>query len=317
MVQVEAKLSYQENCDYLPSEITDNIDIDKQEVDINTTVTIVNYDERGLTPKGYKGSVWKNSEFKEYISPGDEESFNPYYNDELQLEIQVTFTHEGNEYKIKSKDINVYFFTIYEDRTNLNPNDFEHNIARNLLLDNEGKVAVKYLPHTSGYFVIEYNETKFFKRKVVEHRIDLKPIPVKVIIKPTKGKPLPIFVHLSEAVDLMASVRDTYGKPPKDGTITFLSYANNYENSNDEINSRFERIIGNPVMLEDGETTQYKPPFLIMNEDKETYPIPSMGDIPNGPVLYDNEWVHYAYNNKDGDSSIKSTIELSFTYGYV
>lgn len=311
MVKLEATLSYQKNCDYLPSEITDEFDVEQQEVDITTIVTILNFDERRMTPRGYKAEKWINSEHSEYIPPGEDNRFDPYYNDELQLEAQVTFTHKEETYNIKYNDINIYFFNLYEDRTHLNPDDSEHNIARNVLLDNDGKVGIKYLPHNSGYFIIEYNETKFFKRKVVEHRIDVKSIPVKIIIKPIDGEPLPVFIHLDEAVDLMASVRDTYGNPPRDGVITFLSYANSYEDTIDLVNDRVERVIGNPVMLENGETVYYEPPYLLLNEDKDSYPISPMGDVTEGPVLYDKEWVHYIYNNdSDYNTPIAAIIEL-------
>lgn len=284
MANVEATLTYQENCDYLPSSITDELSIDPMEIDIETTLKIPDeiYRKRitEVAPEGIQSITFINGEG---VNSSDYEQFKPFYNDTLELIVKTSITHEGETFPVKYSDIDVYYFEEHENRTILNPDDSNHAIATNIQIDKKGLISVRYLPHNSGYFVIHYHETTYFKEKIVEHKVDLRRIPTQVTIKPvynSQQKEFPIFVHMEDKVKLAASVRDIYGNRPKDGVITFLQY---YIDDPEHPMDGYERVIGNPVMLEDGET------FHDID-------IPLMGNTIQGPDPTQDDWKHVIYD---------------------
>jgi len=309
MVKVDAKLSYQENCDYLPSSVYGEIEIEPKEIDIETKLTIIDYNLRD-TEIGDRGRVnfskYINGEYDSYNNMQESINFRPFYNDILLFETFTYFTYENTQYPVKYKDLDIYFFEENEDRTQLDPNDSDHAIAVNFEIDENGKTGIRYLPHNSGYFVVHYHATTYFKEKIVEHKVNLEQIPVKVYIKPVEARAnqstkdlLPLFISMEQAADLAASVRDIYGQRPKDGVITFLSY---YVHDINNPRDGEERVIGNPIMLENGETLLYEPKGILLNDNKESeqehqYEIPPMGNVTEGPDPTQDDWQHLVYED--------------------
>lgn len=302
MVEIEAKISYKKNCDYLASEIVKKLTIEQREVDIKSTITIINHSERKLEPTGRPSEVYLNNSL-DLSQSNIEKNFTPYFNDKLKLEIEITIPHNGENLPVKYKDVNVYLFGPTDDRTKLT----QDYLLAKLCLDNHGQASLDFQPKQDCYIVIEYNETTYFKRKAVERFLELHKIPTRVSIQPVYKKELPKFIKLGEAVDLAASVRDTYGRKPQDGVITFLSYRiHDIDNPEDG----FERVIGNPLLIENGQTFQYD---IESNEfdynSVEIYnklsEIPSMGCILNDGkhiVFIDSEDA----NNNTSENVIKA-----------
>ena len=289
MAEIEATLTYLENCDYYSSLISDNINIDRRDVTIETTITICNWDKRKIEDKGQKTQTCIDGVFQ------STRVFQPYHNDILQLEIHITV----DDFDVKNKDVNVYYFNTYEDRTKL---DTEHLLTPTpLLLDKEGKVGLRYLPHYDGYFVIEYNESTYFNRKVVEHPITLYKIPTEIKIEPKYRTELPTFVPLEHDIKFHAEVVDTYGNPPKDGAITFLTYRIHDINRPDD---GWERVIGNPVIIEH-------------EKDNEGNIIKAYGNTSYSPIQMFNKDATFQYNNQNGEITYTKDISSDFEVLFV
>lgn len=261
---IEAIIQYKENCDYTSSSTTCNIPLTKQDALIRATVEPVDYNLR----------ISNNTSINDY-----------YYNDILRLTIHV----QDNGSNVTNGAVSVYYSKINTDTPST-----ENLINKTpILIDDSGYAKILYKPHYDGYFIIKYHNSNTYNDMIVSQPVLLKKIPTIL----TFENPTPNFVHLEDAVPLTVSVQDIYGHPLNYGVVTFLSYqiADLDDDDTENILSGQEKVIGNPVMVQNGYATTTYSPIQLLEEDilpKGTEFIRAVFNYENN--LYGSSYKYYA-----------------------
>lgn len=232
---IEATIEYKENCDYLSSSTTCSIPLSKQNANMQVTIKPIDYDKR---PEGKTAET-------DY-----------YYNDILRITIHID---DGNN--VPNGAVSVYYSNINTE----SPSTEQLINKTPILIDNQGYAYVLYQPHDNGYIIVKYHSSNTYNDMTVIEPVRLQRIPTTL----TFQTPVPSFVHLEDAIPLTVYVEDIYGNPLNYGMVTFLSYqiADATSEETESTLSGQERVIGNPVMVQNGYATTTYSPIQVREEN--------------------------------------------------
>lgn len=254
---------FQENCEYESSTNTRKIAIPKQTVEIDIVI-------------------------KDNISSPTRKN-TPQYNDKLQFMASVYQTYIGEDNKPHKNPITVgriqFFYLADGTKTpiQLNPDD-ENEIKKTCLLNNQGNTSIIYRPNRNGQIFAKYIDDNNFYETATSTYLDVNlfPIDVKISIDAP-----PILTNVNDEIELTAHVtRKDSNEPIQYGVVTFV----HYQTTEDIDAGTNERVIGNPVMVEEDGTATIRYIPVQTDNDNEPYSI--------NPPYKENIRVIYNYSNK-------------------
>lgn len=123
------------------------------------------------------------------------------------------------------------------------------NKETNNQLNNQGVTAIDFMPKSSGEIIAVYKDDNQNYVHLDESKIsiELRDLPTKTYF--TKAPPF--LINVEDEVELEVKVTNDLDEPINYGVVTFLHYIVREEDINDP-NKRVERVIGNPILVEDG-----------------------------------------------------------------
>ena len=215
MVNFDATIKYQENCNYNSSVKQDIIEVPLFKT--NATLNVTNYN--------YEGAPL-------------------YYNDELQC--TVTITHEQQSIQFGT----VNFFFLYN---NDYLQEWHQINDKPLKLDEYGSASVIFMPHEDVKIKVEYSGEPYYADCSDESEVlTLEEIPTTVVFDLPDEEYPTHFVNPEDTVKMTVSVYDVRNNPIDYGVVTFLHYfTHDIDNAEDGV----ERVIGNPAFVKNGKAT--------------------------------------------------------------
>ena len=170
----------------------------------------------------------------------------PYYNNPIDIIILIqdyqTLNPIGygsvNFYYINDNDIN-------EEKNKINETPIN--------IDRYGNALIQYMPHSSGRLIVEYYGSPYYETTIKEEYIQLYPQPTHIKFNHTS----PYLVNPNETVKLDVTVTDNNNELIDYGLVTFLNY---HTYDIDDPDYGYEKVIGNPSYLINGEASiNYSP----------------------------------------------------------
>lgn len=243
--QLTAQLTYQSNCHYNESKWESSITIPKQETIIDI-IDISNIDAENRINETYQHNNIH------------------YLNDRIQITAQVINAHT-NELITYGK-VDFYFKEENKAAKKITPYGIDLSI--------DGLAQIIHQPHNNGYYYAQYigdEDNEYYLTSTSDNAsISFDTIPVMMDFHIDKN-----FINPEESVVLTAHVTDVYGNDINYGTVTFYTErTNNINNPNDG----FERIIGDPVVVQNG-----------------------IAEIEYSPIQNANNQLSFYYNNVTGN----------------
>lgn len=152
--KLNARIQFQENCEYQESNYTTDIDIVTQSIDMS--LNVINCAER-KTEQGYPDTI-------------------NYYNDTLEIQAYVYQTHNNNTIPIQLGRIEFYYQPMTSNTPILlNPNQ------DTCIISKDGIASIKYTPSQSGTIIAKYIDDKEWYRTIRKSiNIELTPIPTTI-----------------------------------------------------------------------------------------------------------------------------------------
>lgn len=232
MVNFDATIKYQENCNYNASIKQDIIEVPLLKTD--ATLNVIN-----------------NSDAEKPL----------YYNDEIKC--TATITHQGQTIQFGT----VNFFYLYQDDY---LQEWHQINDKPLKLSEDGTVSIVFMPHKDVQFKIEYFGEPYYQDcSNISGVYPLEEIPTKVIFDLPDKEYSTHFVNPKDTVKMTVSVYNAVSNTPINyGVVTFLHYfTHNIDNAYDGV----EKVIGNPAFVKDGKATiTYSPMQLRTIEAYDT-----------------------------------------------
>ena len=255
--QVNTHVRFNENCEYQSSSTDIIINVEPQPVDVDITITNLN------------------------ISHTKEGDKNNYYDDIIKVEAHVKQTINGKERDIQTGRILFYYKTETSNQRILLNDDID-----SCVLTTQGRASLQFRPNRSGTIIAQYVDDKgWYETTEKSEVITLQPIPV--IIKFTKNPPY--LADLEDSVELKVQVRKKYQNNDDDvinyGVVTFLHYIKHFDM--EDPYKRVEHVIGNPVLVNNGEASI------------KYIPIQTYSDLEPTDIIEGTEYIRavYDYNN--------------------
>lgn len=248
--QLTTEVTFLENCEYLSSTITRKLEVPQTEVTVTLTLDNLTHTTGG-----------KN-----------------YFTDVLRCTAYVTIKNTTTP--VQTGRIEFYYKPA--NSSVVQPLNQETNNQ----LNNQGITIIDIKPKTAGDIIAVYKDDNQNYVHLDEAKIstELRDIPTKIYF--TKAPPF--LTNVDDEVKLEVKVIDVLGQPVSYGVVTFLHYIERNEDINDP-NKRIERVIGNPVLVEDGIA---KIKYIPVQTDSDLEP--ESLDI-NGETRY-VEYIRAVYN---------------------
>lgn len=177
------------------------------------------------------------------------------------------------------------------------------NKETNNQLNNQGVTAIDFMPKSSGEIIAVYKDDNQNYVHLDESKIsiELRDLPTKTYF--TKAPPF--LINVEDEVELEVKVTNDLDEPINYGVVTFLHYIVREEDINDP-NKRVERVIGNPILVEDGiakinyipvqTDSDLEPESLDINgEERYVEYIRAVYNYDNN--LYGVNWKYYAQSS--------------------
>lgn len=283
--QVNAQVTFQENCEYQSSSVHRIIEIEPQSVEIDITITNTNINHH-------------NDINHDNIKEND-----IYYYDDI-LEIRAFVYQQSGNTKKTIKTGRIEFYYQPEDSVN---RKLINDDVNSCILTSDGIASVYYRPNKDGQFIAKYiDEKEWYATTEQQINVRLKPIPVEINF--TK-KP-PYLTSLEDSVELEVEVSKKYPNPTDGplnyGVVTFLHYVEHYDMNNP--NKRVERVIGNPALVKDGIA---KIKYIPIQEysDLEDIDLIDGTEYIRAVYNYDNDLYYNTENNQYNYEHIDYELE--------
>lgn len=283
--KVNAQVTLEENCEYQSSTVNRIIEIEPQTVDID--ITIIN----------------TNINHHYDINHDNIEDNDIYYYDDI-LEVRA-FVHQKSENNTKIIQTGrVEFYFQPKDSAN---RKLINDDVNSCTLTQDGLASALYRPNKDGQFIAKYIDDKeWYATTEKQINVTLKPIPVEIEF--TK-KP-PYLTDLKDSVELEVEVSKRYPNPTDGplnyGVVTFLHYVEHFDVENPH--KRVERVIGNPVLVENGIA---KIKYIPVQEysDMEEIELVEGTEYIRAVYNYDNDIYYDAENNTYNYEAINYELE--------
>ncbi len=262
--EVNAEVTFQENCEYESSSANKIIYIEPQNVQIEVTITN------------------KSESHNDNIN---------YYDDILEVKGYV-YQPQSNGGRKTIKTGRIEFYYQSDDSNTQKLINIDENSC---ILAKDGTAGVIYRPEKSGQFILKYIDDKGWYNTATASKIfKLNPIPIKIsfIKKP------PYITHLHDSIELQVKVEKKYPRDANDvlnyGVVTFLHYLEHFDMN--QPNKRVERVIGNPAIVRDGIATIKYIPIQEYDDIEVTQLIDNIEYI-RAVYNYDNDLYYQSEND--------------------
>lgn len=265
--QLTTEVEFLENCEYLYSKMTRKLSVPQTEVAVTLTLDNLSHTTGG-----------KN-----------------YFTDVLRCTAHVKI--KNTETVVQTGRIEFYYKPFNNSTIKL------LNKETNNQLNNQGVTAIDIMPKNSGEIIAVYKDDNqnYIHLDEAKISIELHDIPTKTSF--TKAPPF--LSNIEDEVELEVKVTNDLGNPVNYGVVTFLHYIVKEEDINDP-NKRIERVIGNPVLVEDGiakikyipvqTDSNLEPESLDINgEERYVEYIRAVYNYDN--QLYGLQWKYYAQSS--------------------
>lgn len=240
---LNAIIQYEENCDYNSSVSYQSISVPLQDVNIITRV------ENSTSYNDYDQDILASINTSQGV---------PLFLNE-DLKITAIIKHDKN---IVTAGKIIFYYKQNDDPSG----EWKQINSEPIEVNNDGEASVIYMPNGSGYIKTEYIGDAFYNDKTTEDtKVELDTIPTKITFIPPKENYPPHFVKPEDTITMSVYVGDIKKNPVKHGIVTFLHYFTHGVNNAD---AGVEKVIGNPVYLENGiGTITYSPMQLYSIEE--------------------------------------------------
>lgn len=157
-------------------------------------------------------------------------------------------------------------------------------------VDKYGSVTIKYIPHSSGKIIAEYNGAPYYRTTIKESYIELLPKPTYVEF----NNNAPYLVNPNEPIEMSVTVTDNE-QPIDYGLVTFLNY-HAYGLNNPEAGK--EKVIGNPSYLNNNGKAKINYSPIQGNTNQKLGNIELIRAVYNyDNNLYGTKWNYYAQSD--------------------
>ena len=265
--QLTTEVTYLENCEYLSSTMTRKLSVPQTEATVTLTLDNLTHTTGG-----------KN-----------------YFTDVLRCTAHVNI--KNTQIPIQTGRVEFYYKPA--NSSVIQPLNKETNNQ----LNNKGVTAIDIKPKTAGDIIAVYkdNNDNYIHLDEAKISTELHDIPTKINF--TKAPPF--LINIEDEVELEVKVTNDLGNSVNYGVVTFLHYIVKDEDINDP-NKRIERVIGNPVLVEDGiakikyipvqTDSNLEPESLDINgEERYVEYIRAVYNYDNN--LYGMNWKYYAQSS--------------------
>lgn len=265
--QLNTEVEFLENCEYSGSSVTRKLSVPQTEVEVILTLDNLTHTTGG---KNYFTDVLRCTAY-------------------INIKNTETPTQKGR----------IEFYYKPFDSLVIQPLNKETNNQ----LNSQGVTAIDFMPKNSGEIIAVYKDDNQNYVHLDESKIsiELHDLPTKTYF--TKAPPF--LTNIEDEVELEVKVVNDLGEPVNYGVVTFLHYIVREEDIKDP-NKRIERVIGNPILVEDGiakikyipvqTDSDLEPESLDINgEERYVEYIRAVYNYDN--QLYGLQWKYYAQSS--------------------
>ena len=274
---LSSTIQYEENCDYNSSIKYQDISFPLQEVNLK------------INAENYTDYSAENENLDQDIVQSLPSIIPCFLNEKLLITVIVTL---GDNDEVTVTAGKVIFYYQYKDDSTGKWNQINTDPIK---IDNYGEASVIFMPHGPGYIKVEYIGDEYYADKTLDNfPLELDTIPTKITFIPPDDDYPPHFVNPEDTITMSVYVNDINKNPVKHGLVTFLHY---FTHNIDDPYDGIEKVIGNPVYLENGIGTITYSPMQV--ESIKQYIESGVGKYQN--IFKNIELIRavYNYNNTE------------------
>lgn len=285
---IATKVTFQENCEYESSVVVKDLPIPRQNVQI--TLSLENLTAN--LPTNYA-----NRHQSIYMANGQPKN---YFTDTLRCTATVTLPKNNlNEIGVPIQAGRIEFYYQPEDSSVQRLLNKPTSESKTCLLNQNGQAAIDIQPKQSGTIIATYvdDNDNYIQENSATEFIELYRMPVTISFTDTP----PYIANVEDSVDLEVSVKDINNQNLNYGLVTFLHYTIKQEDINNPT-KRVEKVIGNPVLVQNGKAKITYIPVQTDNYDftdgNESYDLePESLDVYGDDRYVENIRAVYNYDS--------------------